>query len=67
MPVERAGVPVASVTHVGGDSFRLVVGAAAVTVLLAAMVAMRLRRAGTVSPGRPCEVRNHRAGRRRIW
>lgn len=62
------GVPVASVTRLGGDSLRLVVGAAAaVTVLLAAMVAMRLRRAGTVPPGRACEVRNHRAGRRRIW
>ncbi|MEH0844463.1 lytic polysaccharide monooxygenase [Micromonospora sp. CPCC 205711] len=67
-PVESDGVPVASVTRLGGDSFPLVVGAAAaVTVLLAAMVAMRLRRAGTVPPGRPCEVRSHRAGRRRIW
>ncbi|MFF5171594.1 lytic polysaccharide monooxygenase [Micromonospora sp. NPDC000089] len=66
--VEGAGVPVASVTHVGGGGLRLVVvGAAAVTVLLAAMVAMRLRRAGTVPVGRPCGVRNHRAGRRRIW
>ncbi|MEU4714108.1 lytic polysaccharide monooxygenase [Micromonospora purpureochromogenes] len=62
------GVPVASVTRLGGDSLRLVVGAAAaVTVLLAVLVAMRLRRAGTVPPGRACDVRNHRAGRRRIW
>jgi chitin-binding protein len=62
------GVPVASVTHVGGLPRPLVGGAAAlVTVLIAAAVGMRLRRAGTVPVGRPCGVRNHRAGRRRIW
>ncbi|NED51948.1 chitin-binding protein, partial [Micromonospora aurantiaca] len=26
-----------------------------------------LRRTGGPPPGRPCGVRNHRAGRRRIW
>ncbi|MEU1601792.1 lytic polysaccharide monooxygenase auxiliary activity family 9 protein [Micromonospora matsumotoense] len=65
---EEAGVPVASVTQVGGGNLRLVVGAAAVvTVLLVALVATRLRRPAPVPPGRPCGVRNHRAGRRRIW
>ncbi|SCF44215.1 chitin-binding protein [Micromonospora matsumotoense] len=65
---EEAGVPVASVTQVGGGNMRLVVGAAAVvTVLLVALVATRLRRPAPVPPGRPCGVRNHRAGRRRIW
>ncbi|MBW4705024.1 MULTISPECIES: lytic polysaccharide monooxygenase [unclassified Micromonospora] len=65
---EEAGVPVASVTQVGGGNLRLVVGAAVVvTVLLVAAVATRLRRPAPVPPGRPCGVRNHRAGRRRIW
>ena len=65
---EEAGVPVASVTQVGGGNLRLVVGGAAVvTVLLVALVATRLRRPAPVPPGRPCGVRNHRAGRRRIW
>ncbi|WFE96540.1 lytic polysaccharide monooxygenase [Micromonospora sp. WMMD987] len=64
----EAGVPVASVTRVGGGNLRLVVGAAVVvTVLLGALVATRLRRPAPVPPGRPCGVRNHRAGRRRIW
>ncbi|KWV34174.1 lytic polysaccharide monooxygenase auxiliary activity family 9 protein [Micromonospora rifamycinica] len=65
---EEAGVPVASVTRVGGGDLRLVVGAAVVlTVLVVALVATRLRRPAPVPPGRPCGVRNHRAGRRRIW
>ncbi|MFI7282235.1 lytic polysaccharide monooxygenase [Micromonospora chersina] len=63
-----AGVPVAAVTDTDGVPRPVVVGAAAgVTVLLAAVVALRLRRAGSVPAGRPCGVRNHRAGRRRIW
>ncbi|WP_319461951.1 lytic polysaccharide monooxygenase [Micromonospora sp. RTP1Z1] len=68
VPAAQAGVPVASVTALGGLRWPLVAGAAAVvTVLLATTVAMRLRRAGSVPVGRACEVRNHRAGRRRIW
>ncbi|MEU4368961.1 lytic polysaccharide monooxygenase auxiliary activity family 9 protein [Micromonospora chersina] len=63
-----AGVPVAAVTDTDGVPRPVVVGAAAgVTVLLGAAVALRLRRAGGVPAGRPCGVRNHRAGRRRIW
>ncbi|KAB1907689.1 lytic polysaccharide monooxygenase [Micromonospora sp. AMSO31t] len=63
-----AGVPVAAVTDTRTFPRPLVVGAAAgVTVLLVVLVVMRLRRAGTVPAGRPCGVRNHRAGRRRIW
>ncbi|MFG3600832.1 lytic polysaccharide monooxygenase auxiliary activity family 9 protein [Micromonospora chersina] len=63
-----AGVPVAAVTDTRRFPRPLVVGAAAgVTVLLGAVVALRLRRAGSVPAGRPCGVRNHRAGRRRIW
>ncbi|MFJ6195357.1 lytic polysaccharide monooxygenase [Micromonospora sp. NPDC092111] len=67
-PVESAGVPVASVTRIGGGSLRLVLGVvAAVAVLVVVTVATRRRRPATVPPGRPCGVRNHRAGRRRIW
>ncbi|MGC3859831.1 lytic polysaccharide monooxygenase auxiliary activity family 9 protein [Micromonospora chersina] len=63
-----AGVPVAAVTDTDGVSRPVVVGAVAgATVLLGAVVALRLRRAGGVPAGRPCGVRNHRAGRRRIW
>ncbi|TYB34915.1 lytic polysaccharide monooxygenase [Micromonospora sp. AP08] len=63
-----AGVPVAAVTDTRTFPRPLVVGAAAgVTVLLVVVVAMRLRRAGSVPAGRPCGVRSHRAGRRRIW
>ncbi|MEU5525429.1 lytic polysaccharide monooxygenase [Micromonospora chersina] len=63
-----AGVPVAAVTDTDGVPRPVVVGAAAgLTVLLGAVVALRLRRAGSVPAGRPCGVRNHRAGRRRIW
>ncbi|MFC0028741.1 lytic polysaccharide monooxygenase [Micromonospora chaiyaphumensis] len=66
--VPAAGVPVAAVTDTRTFPRPLVFGAAAgVTVLLVAVVALRLRRAGTVPAGRPCGVRNHRAGRRRIW
>ncbi|MEV0157020.1 lytic polysaccharide monooxygenase [Micromonospora sp. NPDC050686] len=36
-------------------------------VLVAVLVGARLRRPGTAPPGRPCEVRSHRAGRRRVW
>ncbi|GAA3740579.1 lytic polysaccharide monooxygenase [Micromonospora maritima] len=63
-----AGVPVAAVTDTGPLTRPLVIGAAAVvTALLAAVVGLRLRRDGGPPPGRPCGVRNHRAGRRRIW
>ncbi|SCE70932.1 lytic polysaccharide monooxygenase auxiliary activity family 9 protein [Micromonospora mirobrigensis] len=62
------GVPVASVTALGRVNLTLVAGAAGVVVvLLAALVGARLRRAGAPPPGRRCEVRNHRAGRRRVW
>ncbi|MCI4064443.1 hypothetical protein MRQ36_18290 [Micromonospora sp. R77] len=55
-------------TDLGGVRWPLLAGAATVvTVLLATVVGMRLRRAGTAPVGRPCGVRNHRAGRRRIW
>ncbi|MEV0006277.1 lytic polysaccharide monooxygenase [Micromonospora sp. NPDC050980] len=66
---EPAGVPVAAVTETGPISRPTVVGAAAVavTVLLVTVVGLRRRRAGGPPPGRPCGVRNHRAGRRRIW
>ncbi|GGL89795.1 lytic polysaccharide monooxygenase auxiliary activity family 9 protein [Micromonospora yangpuensis] len=64
------GVPVASVTATaqlpGGRP--LLVGAAVVVVpLLVGMAAVRLRRPRPVAPGRPCQVRNHRVGKRRIW
>ncbi|MGR6317434.1 lytic polysaccharide monooxygenase [Micromonospora soli] len=66
--VPAEGVPVAAVTDTGGVRRPLVVGAAvAVTALLAATVGLRLRRAGSAPVGRPCGIRNHRAGRRRIW
>ncbi|QLQ39447.1 lytic polysaccharide monooxygenase auxiliary activity family 9 protein [Micromonospora robiginosa] len=66
---DAPGVPVAAVTETGPFSRPMVVGAAAVavTALLATVVGLRLRRAGGPPPGRPCGVRNHRAGRRRIW
>ncbi|MGC1212030.1 MAG: chitin-binding protein, partial [Micromonospora sp.] len=64
----EAGIPVAAVTDLPGGRWPLVAGAVAlVTVLLATTLGMRLRRAGTVPVARPCEVRNHRAGRRRVW
>ncbi|SBT52337.1 lytic polysaccharide monooxygenase auxiliary activity family 9 protein [Micromonospora auratinigra] len=66
--VPADGVPVAAVTDTGGPRLPLVVGAAVVlTVLLVAAVGLRLRRAGGPPVGRPCGIRNHRAGRRRIW
>ncbi|MEV0426545.1 lytic polysaccharide monooxygenase [Micromonospora sp. NPDC050495] len=62
------GTPVAAVTDAGGGPPRPVVAAAVlVGVLLAAMVGLRLRRPGGGPVGRPCGIRNHRAGRRRIW
>ncbi|RLP98533.1 chitin-binding protein, partial [Micromonospora sp. CV4] len=39
----------------------------AVLVVALLVAAGRLRRPGAVPVGRQCEVRNHRAGRRRIW
>lgn len=67
---DAPGVPVAAVTESGPFSRPLVVGAAAAVVvaaLLATALGRRMRRAGGPPPGRPCGVRNHRAGRRRIW
>ncbi|MGN9779260.1 lytic polysaccharide monooxygenase auxiliary activity family 9 protein [Micromonospora sp. H33] len=62
------GVPVATVTDLDRAGWPVVGGAgAALTLLLAVVVAARLRRAGSVPVGRPCEVRNHRAGRQREW
>ncbi|MFF0230184.1 lytic polysaccharide monooxygenase [Micromonospora sp. NPDC005254] len=59
------GVPVASVTDLGG---RWPVLAGAAVVLVLALVGVGRRRRGAAAPvGRQCEVRNHRAGRRRIW
>ncbi|MFI7578082.1 lytic polysaccharide monooxygenase [Micromonospora sp. NPDC049497] len=67
--VAEPGVPVAAVTDLGGGHWRLVGGggAAAVTLLLAVVVAARARRRPAAPAGPPCEVRNHRAGRRRQW
>lgn len=64
-----AGVPVAAVTETGPLTRPVVVGVAAVavTALLATVVGLRRRRTAGPPPGRPCGVRNHRAGRRRIW
>ncbi|MFC4020405.1 lytic polysaccharide monooxygenase [Micromonospora sp. GCM10011542] len=65
--VADPGVPVASVTDLG-DRLPLLAGAAAVlTLALLVAVGRRLRRADAPPVGRPCGVRNHRAGRRRIW
>ncbi|MEU4527767.1 lytic polysaccharide monooxygenase [Micromonospora ureilytica] len=60
------GVPVASVTDLGGR-WPLLAGAAAVLVLALLIGAGRRRRSAAAPVGRQCEVRNHRAGRRRIW
>ncbi|NES17088.1 MULTISPECIES: lytic polysaccharide monooxygenase [Micromonospora] len=66
--VPAEGVPVAAVTDTGRPRWPLLVGAATVVgVLLVTAVGRRRRRAGTVPVGRPCGIRNHRAGRRRIW
>ncbi|MEH1165536.1 lytic polysaccharide monooxygenase [Micromonospora sp. CPCC 205539] len=59
------GVPVASVTNLGARW--PVLAGAAVVLVLALLVANRLRRPSGAPHGRQCEVRNHRAGRRRIW
>ncbi|MEU8253726.1 lytic polysaccharide monooxygenase [Micromonospora inaquosa] len=60
------GVPVASVTALGGR-WPVLAGAAVVLVLLLLIGASRRRRSADAPVGRQCEVRNHRAGRRRIW
>ncbi|MEV4761964.1 lytic polysaccharide monooxygenase [Micromonospora chokoriensis] len=60
------GVPVASVTDLGGR-WPVLAGAAVVLVLLLLFGATRRRRGAAAPVGRQCEVRNHRAGRRRIW
>ncbi|GAB4105858.1 hypothetical protein GCM10028790_48770 [Micromonospora taraxaci] len=60
------GVPVASVTDLGGR-WPVLAGAAVVLVLLLLIGATRRRRGAAAPVGRQCEVRNHRAGRRRIW
>ncbi|MFG2058671.1 lytic polysaccharide monooxygenase [Micromonospora sp. NPDC048930] len=66
--VPPEGVPVAAVTGNAGLRWPLVAGAAAVVIgLLATTLGLRLRRAGSVPVGRPCGIRNHRAGRRRVW
>ncbi|MEU7798012.1 lytic polysaccharide monooxygenase [Micromonospora arborensis] len=60
------GVPVASVTDLGAR-WPVLAGAAAVLVLALLVGAGRRRRNAVAPVGRQCEVRNHRAGRRRIW
>ncbi|MEU8162412.1 lytic polysaccharide monooxygenase [Micromonospora parva] len=60
------GVPVASVTNLG-RRWPMLAGAAAVLVLALLIGAGRRRRSAAAPVGRQCEVRNHRAGRRRIW
>ncbi|MEV1318354.1 lytic polysaccharide monooxygenase [Micromonospora arborensis] len=60
------GVPVASVTDLGAR-WPVLAGAATVLVLALLVGAGRRRRNAVAPVGRQCEVRNHRAGRRRIW
>ncbi|MBM0274705.1 lytic polysaccharide monooxygenase auxiliary activity family 9 protein [Micromonospora tarensis] len=60
------GVPVASVTDLGGR-WPVLAGAAVVLLLALLLAAGWRRRSATATVGRQCEVRNHRAGRRRIW
>ncbi|MEV4120640.1 lytic polysaccharide monooxygenase [Micromonospora sp. NPDC049645] len=60
------GVPVASVTDLDGR-WPVLAGAAVVLVLALLVGAGRRRRSAVAPVGRQCEVRNHRAGRRRIW
>lgn len=60
------GVPVASVTDLGAR-WPVLAGAATVLVLALLIGAGRRRRNAAAPVGRQCEVRNHRAGRRRIW
>ncbi|WP_433316228.1 lytic polysaccharide monooxygenase auxiliary activity family 9 protein [Micromonospora sp. CA-269861] len=64
--VADPGVPVASVTDLRGR-WPVLAGAAAVLVLALLIGAGRRRRSAAAPVGRQCEVRNHRAGRRRIW
>ncbi|MEU4397041.1 lytic polysaccharide monooxygenase auxiliary activity family 9 protein [Micromonospora orduensis] len=60
------GVPVASVTDLGAR-WPMLAGAATVLVL-ALLITVGWRRRSVAAPvGRQCGVRNHRAGRRRIW
>ncbi|MET8230227.1 lytic polysaccharide monooxygenase [Micromonospora sp. NPDC005298] len=60
------GVPVASVTDLGAR-WPVLAGAATV-LLLALLITAGWRRRSVAAPaGRQCGVRNHRAGRRRIW
>ncbi|MEV4210955.1 lytic polysaccharide monooxygenase [Micromonospora sp. NPDC049662] len=60
------GVPVASVRDLDGRW--PVLAGAAVVLVLAVLVGVGRRRRDPVAPTGPrCEVRNHRAGRRRIW
>ncbi|MEV5818682.1 lytic polysaccharide monooxygenase [Micromonospora haikouensis] len=61
------GVPVASVSRLGPGGWPVAAGAAVALVVLLAALVVRLRRPAAPPPGRPCGVRNHRAGRRRIW
>ncbi|MBQ0903094.1 lytic polysaccharide monooxygenase [Micromonospora sp. U21] len=60
------GVPVASVTDLS-SRWPVLAGAAAVLVIALLVGAGRMRRTVGAPVGRQCEVRNHRAGRRRIW
>ncbi|MCG5460261.1 lytic polysaccharide monooxygenase [Micromonospora sp. MED01] len=61
------GVPVASVSNLGGR-WPVLAGAAGVLVLALLLIGAGRRRRSAAAPvGRQCEVRNHRAGRRRIW
>ncbi|MGI5525656.1 lytic polysaccharide monooxygenase auxiliary activity family 9 protein [Micromonospora sp. CA-259024] len=60
------GVPVASVTNLDGR-WPVLAGVATVLVLVLLIGAGRRRRGAAAPVGRQCEVRNHRAGRRRIW
>ncbi|PWR11798.1 chitin-binding protein [Micromonospora acroterricola] len=60
------GVPVASVTDLG-DRWPMLAGVATVLVLALLVTAGRRRRGVGAPVGRQCGVRNHRAGRRRIW
>ncbi|MEU5959594.1 lytic polysaccharide monooxygenase [Micromonospora parva] len=60
------GVPVATVTDLGGR-WPVLASSAVVLVVLLLIGASRRRRGAAAPVGRQCEVRNHRAGRRRIW
>ncbi|MDG4759887.1 lytic polysaccharide monooxygenase [Micromonospora sp. WMMD710] len=60
------GVSVASVTNLSAR-WPVLAGSAVVLVLALLIGASRRRRSAAAPVGRQCEVRNHRAGRRRIW